>query len=99
MSLRFTPSAVSEAKRMKTWWRRNRPAAPDAFDQELNTALDRIVQAPELGKLYEQGDLGVPVRRVLLPKTSTVAGTRDRWPACRARSGPATLPVSEFRAD
>ncbi len=69
MSLRFTPSAVSEAKRMKTWWRRNRPAAPDAFDQELNTALDRIVQAPGLGKLYEQGDLGVPVRRVLLPKT------------------------------
>jgi plasmid stabilization system protein ParE len=69
MSLRFTPRALVEAKRMKSWWRRNRPAAPDAFEQELNAALDRIVQAPRLGKLYEQGDLGVPVRRVLLPRT------------------------------
>jgi plasmid stabilization system protein ParE len=69
MSLRFTPRALSEAKRVKRWWRRNRPAAPDAFEQELNAALDRIVQAPGLGKLYEQGDLGVPVRRVLLPKS------------------------------
>jgi plasmid stabilization system protein ParE len=69
MSLRFTPRALAEAKRMKAWWRRNRPAAPDAFERELNAALDRIVQAPRLGRLYEEGDLGVPVRRVLLPKT------------------------------
>lgn len=27
------------------------------------------MQAPGIGKLYEQVDLGVPVRRVLLPKT------------------------------
>jgi plasmid stabilization system protein ParE len=35
MSLRFTPQALADAKRIKTWWRQNRPAAPDAFDQEL----------------------------------------------------------------
>jgi plasmid stabilization system protein ParE len=67
MSLRFTPRALAEAKRLKRWWRRNRPAAPDTFEQELDAALDRIEQAPGLGKLYEKADLGVPVRRVLLP--------------------------------
>jgi len=69
MNLRFTPRAMAEAKRMKTWWRRNRPAAPDAFEQELSAALDRIVLAPGVGKLYEQGGLGVPVRRMLLRTT------------------------------
>ena len=69
MTLRLTPRALAEAKRIEAWWRRNRPAAPDLFDQELAAALDRIAQAPGLGRLYEQGDLDVPVRRVLLPKT------------------------------
>lgn len=69
MSLRFTPQALADAKRIKTWWRRNRPGAPDAFDQELEAVLERIVQGPSSGALYEQGDLEVPVRRVLLPKT------------------------------
>ena len=69
MNLRFTRRALAEAKRMKTWWRRNRPAAPDAFEQELNATLDRIVQVPSLGRQYEQADLEVPIRRVLLPKT------------------------------
>ncbi len=58
MTLRFTPRALAEAKRIKTWWRRNRPAAPNLFDQELAAALDRIAQTPGLGRLYEQGDLG-----------------------------------------
>jgi plasmid stabilization system protein ParE len=69
MNVRFTPRALAEAKRAKAWWRRNRPAAPDAFEQEFTAALDRIAHAPGLGRLYEQGDLGVPVRRVLLPKS------------------------------
>jgi plasmid stabilization system protein ParE len=69
MSLRFTPQALADSKRIKTWWRRNRAAAPDAFDQELEAVLERIVQSPSSGTLYEQGDLEVPVRRVLLPKT------------------------------
>ncbi len=43
--------------------------APSLFEQEFAAALDRIAQLPGSGKLYEEGDLGVPVRRVLLPKT------------------------------
>jgi plasmid stabilization system protein ParE len=69
MNLRFTPRAIAEAKRIETWWRQNRPAVPDAFEQELNAALERIVQSPGLGSLYERVDMEVPVRRVLLPKT------------------------------
>lgn len=69
MTIRLTPRALAEAKRMKAWWRRNRPAAPDLFEQEFAATLDRIAQLPGSGKLYEEGDLDVPVRRVLLPKT------------------------------
>ncbi len=68
MNLRFTSQALADAKRIKTWWRRNRPGAPDVFEQELNAALERIVHGPSSGTIYEQGDLEVPVRRVLLPK-------------------------------
>lgn len=69
MNLRLTPRALAEAKRMKTWWRQNRPAAPNLFEQEFAAALERIAQFPGSGKLYEEGDFDVPVRRVLLPKT------------------------------
>jgi plasmid stabilization system protein ParE len=69
MTLRLTPRALAEAKRIKTWWRRHRLAAPDLFEQEFEAALDRIAQVPGSGKLYEEGDLEVLVRRVLLPKT------------------------------
>jgi plasmid stabilization system protein ParE len=69
MSLRLTPRALGEAKRIKTWWRRNRPAAPDLFEQEFAAALDRIARAPGLGSLYAEAALEVAVRRVLLPKT------------------------------
>ena len=69
MNLRLTPRALAEAKRIKSWWCRNRPAAPTLFEQEFAAALDRIAQLPGSGKLYEEGDLGVPVRKVLLPKT------------------------------
>jgi plasmid stabilization system protein ParE len=69
MKLRLARKALAEAKRLKTWWRENRPAAPDLFEEELNAALDRIAAAPNVGTLYEQGKLGASVRRVLLPKT------------------------------
>jgi plasmid stabilization system protein ParE len=69
MNLRLTPRALLEAKRLKTWWRKNRPAAPDLFEEELDAALERIVAVPGIGAAYDREDLEVPVRRVLLPKT------------------------------
>ncbi len=69
MSLRITPRALREAKRISTWWRKNRSAAPDLFELELQQALARIVATPTLGVAYGTGRFGVPVFRLLLPKT------------------------------
>jgi len=55
MILRLTPRALAEAKRIKTWWRRHRLAAPDLLEQEFAAALDRIAQLPGAGKLYAEG--------------------------------------------
>jgi plasmid stabilization system protein ParE len=69
MKLRVTPRALAEAKRINTWWRRHREAAPDLFERELEAVLARAVLAPALGVVYEQDDLDVTVRRVLMPRT------------------------------
>jgi plasmid stabilization system protein ParE len=68
MKLRLTPRALREAKRRKSWWRQNRPLAPDLFEQELEAVLDCILAAPTLGAAYP-AEVGVPVRRVLMEKT------------------------------
>lgn len=39
MKIRFTPRALAEAKRRKTWWLKNRPAAPELFENELGATL------------------------------------------------------------
>jgi plasmid stabilization system protein ParE len=69
MRLRLTRRALADAKRMKTWWRRNRTKAEELFEQELDRALERIVAMPNVGSIYEQRDLDVEVRRLLMPKT------------------------------
>lgn len=68
MKVRLAPRALSEAERCKTWWRNNRPASPDLFDEEMAAAIERIGAAPALGVLYPS-NFGRTVRRVLLPKT------------------------------
>jgi plasmid stabilization system protein ParE len=57
MRLRLTPRALADAKRMKTWWRRHRSKAEDLFEQELDAALERIMMTPNLGSVYEPGNL------------------------------------------
>jgi plasmid stabilization system protein ParE len=69
MKLRLTPRALAEAKRIKTWWRQNRRAAPHLFEQELKAALALIRATPGLGIAYQPSRFEVPVRRVLLPRT------------------------------
>ncbi len=67
MRLRLTPRALAEAKRIKTWWLRNRQAA-NLFEQELTATLDAILSTPTLGTAYPSR-FEVGVRRVLMPKT------------------------------
>lgn len=69
MKARLSPRALLEAKRIKTWWQKNRLAAPDLFDDDMSAAIERIRSMPTLGTLYPAA-LGAAVRRVLLPKTS-----------------------------
>lgn len=70
MKVRFAPRALAEAKRRKTWWRTNRPAAPGLFELELSAALSTLTATPIMGTVYEAG-VGFPVRRVLLKKSAT----------------------------
>ena len=71
MKLRLARRAVAEAKKIKTWWRNNRPDSPDLFEQELDDVLARIAaKGGRIGSLYEEASLEVPVRKVLLPKTN-----------------------------
>ena len=68
MKIRLTPRALSEAKRLKIWWRENRPTAQDLFDEEMAAAVEEIRSMPTIGTLYS-ATLGTTVRRVLMPAT------------------------------
>jgi len=47
--LSFAPRALAEVAAIVRWWRRNRPAAPRLFDDELDAALVTIAAHPEIG--------------------------------------------------
>jgi plasmid stabilization system protein ParE len=68
MKLRLAPRALAEAKRKKTWWLRNRSAAPDLFEEEFKAILGIIMSTPGFGAQYPSR-FDVPVRRALMPKT------------------------------
>lgn len=43
------PRAMAEVATIARWWRKNRPAAPRLFKQELDAALVAISERPEIG--------------------------------------------------
>ena len=72
----FTPRAsreVAEAKR----WRANRTKAPDALEEELNTALDLIANTPSIGAVARNVSLA-GVRRILLNRVNYFVYYRPR---------------------
>lgn len=48
--LRISSRAWSEIDRASKWWRRNRDKAPQAFDEDLDAALERIRSDPGIGR-------------------------------------------------
>jgi plasmid stabilization system protein ParE len=68
--LRLAPRALSEAKRHKTWWRKNRLASPDLFEDEFSVTVRSIQATPSLGAVYPSR-FDIVVRRVLVTKTKT----------------------------
>jgi plasmid stabilization system protein ParE len=69
MKLVFTPEAEEQADECDRWWRQHRDAR-DLFARELAYAKTLLREAPNVGSKYTVLD-GLPVRRVLLPKTGT----------------------------
>jgi plasmid stabilization system protein ParE len=64
-----TSEALAQLENRKKWWRENRPATADLFDQEFLDAVALISERPELFPSYRKiGDTGI--RRVLMEKTA-----------------------------
>lgn len=67
LPVRITASAAQQIRVAKTWWRNNRPGAPQAIDQELQRAFTLIASQPTAGA--RATDLALRnVRRVFLPR-------------------------------
>jgi len=67
LPVRITALAAQHIRVAKTWWRSNRPAAPQAIDQELQRAFTLIASQPTAGA--RATDVELPdVRRVFLPR-------------------------------
>ena len=61
--LEVHPEAVSEARAARAWYERRSPAAAKAFVEELEAALERILDAPEMYGTYLHGTRGCLLRR------------------------------------
>ncbi len=66
MKVELSAEAEAQAKRIDTWWRKNRPAAPELFADELEQALQALAATPALGVRYAPKP---SVRRLLLRRT------------------------------
>ncbi len=64
----ITPEAEGQIHGIDDWWRRNRPAAPDLFLDELTASFEMIGHAPEIGRPYRRSPVA-GTRRFLLRDT------------------------------
>ena len=68
MRLIITARAESQLAIRRVWWRANRPAAPDLFDEELADAIKQIARGPRLAPVFSERP-GHTIRRRLMPRT------------------------------
>jgi plasmid stabilization system protein ParE len=66
--LRVSRRAGRQIREASTWWLRHRDKAPLAFAEDLDDALNLIVELPNAGELDRRGRTA-GVRRVLLTRT------------------------------
>jgi len=64
----FTEDATEQAQAAAAWWRANRSAAPDLFEDELAFALDLLAKMPPLTQVWGEVE-GKSVRKIRLPRT------------------------------
>ena len=66
----FHPRAAEDAAAIDAWWKRNRPAAPKLFEDELEEVVGLLLDAPTLGSLADPSDDDFPgVRRAVMRRT------------------------------
>ena len=46
----FAPEAVAEVAVIASWWNEHRPASPRLFQVELDRAVLRLVEHPQIGR-------------------------------------------------
>lgn len=68
-TLPTTPEADAQIRTIDTWWRTNRPAAPDLFAEELANCFVLLEWAPKIGRPYSRHPSVQGLRRVLLRAT------------------------------
>jgi hypothetical protein len=64
----FTEGAVNQLRAATSWWRVNRPYAPELFEHELAGALALLARGPLLAQVFANVE-GTLVRKVRLPRT------------------------------
>lgn len=69
MRVLITPEAAELLEARKRWWRNNRPATADFFDDEFKGAVSLIAERPALFPVVLT-ILGREIRRVLMEKTA-----------------------------
>jgi len=60
LPVRTTPEADAQIREVDSWWRKNRPASPNLFADELAASFDIIGNAPDIGRLYHSGFFRLP---------------------------------------
>jgi plasmid stabilization system protein ParE len=67
VDVRISRSALAQVREAARWWKRNRPSAPGAIDEELAKAIDLISAQPGIGARASDVDLA-RVRRIRLDR-------------------------------
>jgi plasmid stabilization system protein ParE len=77
LPIKITHRAASQIEEAASWWLANRPAAPEAFDEELRIAFHLISRQPEIGARATNSSLA-GVRRIQLSTVRYVLYYRVR---------------------
>lgn len=56
-SIRITARAAAEIERADAWWRKNRPAAPDAVRTDLKSTFSLLALQPGIGQAVQNARL------------------------------------------
>jgi plasmid stabilization system protein ParE len=60
------PRARRQIDRAADWWDQNRDKSPEAFDEDLSSAISGIAENAALGTIVRRGSL--TIRRILLTR-------------------------------